>query len=158
MQPVDVTVELDAPPDAVFELLLDMSRTPEWVTICREVLSLDAGTPHPGWRCKQRYALRGAPFVVSWVLDELTPNQNVVWKGRGPARSRAEASQELTPLDGGRRTRLRYRNAFKTPGGPFGAVASRALMGDVAEVEARRSLENLAGILRADDSDRAPRN
>lgn len=149
MEPVDVTVELDAPPSRVFEVLLDMPRTPEWVTICKAVLSVDPGTPTPGWSCKQRYALRGAPFVVSWTLDELVPEQTIVWKGKGPARSRAQARQDLTPLDAGARTRLRYRNAFKTPGGPFGAVASRALMGDTAEVEARRSLSKLGELLHA---------
>ncbi len=149
MEPVDVTVELDAPPSRVFEVLLDMPRTPEWVTICKAVLSVDPGTPTPGWSCKQRYALRGAPFVVSWTLDELVPEQTIVWKGKGPARSRAQARQDLTPLDGGTRTRLRYRNEFKTPGGPFGAVASRALMGDTAEVEARRSLSKLGELLHA---------
>lgn len=147
MDPVDVTVELDAPPAQVFALLLDIERTPEWVTICRAVLSVDPGTPTPGWKCRQRYALRGAPFVVSWTLDELTPEQRISWSGKGPARSKASIQQDLSPLSGGKRTKLRYRNEFKTPGGPFGAVASKALMGDTADVEAHRSLEQLGRLL-----------
>lgn len=147
MEPVDVTVDIDAPPAAVFALLIDIPRTPEWVTICRAVLEHDADEPKVGWQCRQRYALRGAPFVVTWTIDELTPNRRIAWSGKGPARSKATAQQDLEPLDDGTRTRLRYRNAFKTPGGPFGAVASRALMGDTAEVEAQRSLARLAALL-----------
>lgn len=147
MEPVDVTVQLDAPPAKVFEVLLDMERTPDWVTICRAVLETDPGTPAVGWRCKQRYALRGAPFVVNWTLDELDPARRISWSGKGPAGSKAAVQQDLEPLDGGDRTQLRYRNAFKTPGGPFGAVASRALMGHAAETEARKSLEKLAALL-----------
>lgn len=147
MAPVDVTVDLNADPHTVFEMLLDISRTPEWVTICRAVLHLDDGTPTPGWQCKQRYVLRGAPFVVTWTLDELTPDRHLSWSGRGPARSTASIEQDLTPLGDGR-TRLRYRNEFKAPGGLLGAAASRALVGDTAEQEARDSLQRLTTLLR----------
>jgi uncharacterized membrane protein len=146
MAPVDVTVELDASPADVFAYLLDIEQTPKWVTICRAVLSVDPGTPVPGWQCKQRYALRGAPFVVSWTLDELKQDHHISWSGRGPARSTASIEQDLSPLPGGR-TRLRYRNEFKAPGGIFGAAASRALVGDTAELEAVRSLDRLAELL-----------
>lgn len=146
MPPVDVTVELDAAPADVFAYLLDIEATPKWVTICRAVLSVDPGTPEPGWKCKQRYVLRGAPFTVSWTLDTLEQDRRISWSGRGPARSKASIQQDLEPLPGGR-TRLRYRNEFSAPGGPFGAVASRALVGDTAEQEAIRSLDRLAELL-----------
>lgn len=146
MPPVDVTVELAAPPEEVFALLLDMPRTPDWVTICRAVLEVDEGEPAPGWQCKQRYVLRGAPFVVTWTLKTLTKPTHIAWTGRGPARSTAFITQDLAPLpDGG--TRLRYRNEFKAPGGLLGAAASRALVGDTPEEEARASLARLATLL-----------
>ena len=146
MPPVDVTVELKAPVAQVFAYLLDIERTPEWVTICRAVLSVDPGRPVPGWHCKQRYVLRGAPFVVTWTLDELTEDRHISWSGRGPARSKASIKQDLTEIPGGG-TRLRYRNEFAAPGGLLGAAASRALVGDTAEQEAIRSLDRLATLL-----------
>ncbi len=147
MAPVDVTTELTATPRRVYDFLLDIARTPEWVTICRAVLHLDPGTPSPGWQCKQRYVLRGAPFVVTWTLDTLEPERHISWTGRGPARSTAFITQDLTPLTGGG-TRLRYRNEFKAPGGLLGAAASRALVGDTPDTEARDSLQRLAALLR----------
>lgn len=146
MPPVDVSVDLSAPPERVFALLLDMPRTPEWVTICRAVLEVDEGEPEPGWTCKQRYVLRGAPFVVTWTLTSLANPTHIEWTGRGPARSTAFITQDLTALPGGG-TRLRYRNEFKAPGGLLGAAASRALVGDAPEDEARASLARLAELL-----------
>ncbi|MDO9355691.1 MAG: SRPBCC family protein [Solirubrobacteraceae bacterium] len=146
MAPVDVTVELKADPSTVFAYLLDIPRTPEWVTICRAVLSVDPGTPVPGWKCKQRYVLRGAPFVVNWKLDVLETDRHISWSGRGPARSKASIQQDLTPLPGGG-TSLRYRNEFAAPGGLLGAVASKALVGDTPEQEAISSLDRLATLI-----------
>src|ERR1700712_5272172 len=68
MSDVDLTVEFDATPEQLFQVLLDIKRTPEWVTICRKVISVDPGKPKVGWRCQQLYALRGAPFPVSWEV------------------------------------------------------------------------------------------
>lgn len=146
MAPVDVSVELDAAPADVFAFLLDMQQTPEWVTICRAVLDVDPGEPKPGWRCKQRYVLRGAPFVVTWTLESLQPNRHISWSGRGPARSKASIQEDLEELPDGR-TRLRYRNEFSAPGGLLGMAASRALVGDTAEQEAIRSLDRLTTLL-----------
>ncbi|MEH3053173.1 MAG: SRPBCC family protein [Patulibacter minatonensis] len=146
MAPVDVTIDLDATPQEVYDVLLDIARTPEWVTICRAVLHVDPGTPRPGWECRQRYVLRGAPFIVNWTLESLTPARHISWKGRGPARSKASIQQDLQELPGGR-TRLRYRNEFKAPGGLLGAAASRALVGDTPEQEAIESLDRLSALL-----------
>lgn len=146
MAPVDVTVELGADPATVFAYLLDMEQTPKWVTICRAVLDVDPGEPAPGWQCKQRYVLRGAPFVVTWTLEELIPLQHISWSGRGPARSKASIQEDLEPLPGGG-TRLRYRNEFAAPGGLLGVAASRALVGDTPEQEAIKSLDRLAELL-----------
>ncbi len=120
---------------------MDIARTPEWVTICRAVLHLDDGEPRPGWQCRQRYVLRGAPFVVTWTLDGVEPDRYIRWTGRGPARSTAFIAQHLEPLPNGG-TRLRYVNEFKAPGGLLGAAASRALVGDTAEHEAGSRLGN----------------
>ena|ERR1700712_1393095 len=146
MSDVDLTVEFDATPEQLFQVLLDIKRTPEWVTICRKVISVDPGKPKVGWRCQQLYALRGAPFTVSWELTELEPGKLLHWRGQGPARSTAEIIQELTPV-GDSATRLRYVNDFIAPGGMLGRFASRTLVGSAPEHEAKKSLDRLASLL-----------
>ncbi len=146
MAPVDVTVDLNADPHTVFEMLLDISRTPEWVTICRAVLHLDDGTPTPGWQCKQRYVLRGAPFVVTWTLDELTPDRHLSWSGRGPARSTPPSSRTSPHSTTAAPDSATATNS-KRPAASSRRRASRALVGDTAEQEARDSLQRLTTLL-----------
>jgi uncharacterized protein YndB with AHSA1/START domain len=144
---VIVSIDIDASPEEVFDTMLDPHRLHEWVTIHRELLGADKGEPARGMRMHQRLCLRGAPFKVSWELADCDRPHHARWKGKGPARSKAETEYRLEALDGGGRTRFSYRNVFAAPFGPLGAVASRALVGGVPEVEAKRSLQNLKALL-----------
>jgi len=78
---------------------------------------------------------------VHWRLVECRPQRLAVWEGRGPARSRARSEYILRPDDGG--TRFDYRNEFRAPLGPVGAVVSRALVGGIPVREANRTLHLL---------------
>lgn len=146
MSEVTVSIDIDVAPEVVFAAMLDPHRLHEWVTIHRELVHADHGAPARGMRMQNRLALRGATFKVDWELTDFDPPTHARWKGKGPARSRAETEYRLQALDGGG-TRFSYRNEFSAPFGPLGAVASRALVGGVPEVEARRSLANLKRLL-----------
>ena len=67
------------------------------------------------------------------------------WHGRGPARSHAETEYRLTANDRGG-THFGYRNEFRAPLGPLGAVASRALVGGLPRREADASLLRLKAL------------
>ncbi len=146
MSEVTVSVDIDVPPEVVFDAMLDPHRLHEWVTIHRELLGADAGPPALGMHMQNKLALRGATFKVEWELTALDRPRHAMWTGKGPARSKAETEYRLQPLDGGG-TRFTYRNEFAAPFGPLGAVASRALVGGLPEVEARASLQNLKKLL-----------
>ena len=47
--------------------------------------------------------------------------RRVVWKGRGPVRSKARVENVLTP--NGKGTTFSYTNEFELPGGPLGRMA-----------------------------------
>ena len=64
-----------------------------------------------------------------------------MWEGRGPARSRARSEYILQAERDG--TRFDYRNEFRPPLGPVGAIVSRALVGGMPEREAKRTLDRL---------------
>ena len=77
-----------------------------------------------------------------------------MWEGRGPARSRAHTRiHPHAPTSGG--TRFDYRNEFRPPLGPVGALVSRALVGGMPEREATRTLERLRAHL---ETERAEHN
>lgn len=146
MSEVTVSIDIDAAPEVVFDTMLDPHRLHEWVTIHRELLQADDGAPAAGMHMRSKLCLRGATFKVDWELTACERPNHAVWMGRGPARSTAQTEYRLQALDGGG-TRFSYRNAFVAPFGPLGAVASRALVGGLPEVEARRSLANLKRLL-----------
>jgi uncharacterized membrane protein len=143
---VTASIEIDAPRERVYDLVLDPTRLGEWVTIHRRVNARDEGAPREGYEMNQTLHLRGANFRVSWTLTEAEWPDHATWEGRGPAHSYARTSYDLRELDGGR-TRFDYENEFKAPGGFLGAAASRMLIGGVPEREARRSLERLKALL-----------
>src|SRR3954452_21258565 len=143
---VTASIDIDAPPERVYDKMLDPSCLSQWVTIHRRVNEADAGDPHEGYEMVQTLCLRGANFKVHWKLTEADRPEKATWEGRGPAHSYARTSYRLRTLDGGR-TRFHYENEFKAPGGIVGPAASRVLVGGVPLREANRSLQRLKALL-----------
>ena len=146
MSVVTASKHIDAAPAAVWDVVMDASRLGDWVTIHRKLIHADDGPVRRGYRMDQQIHIRGVSLEVHWTLIECTPNALAVWEGRGPARSRARTEYALSPDENG--TRFDYRNEFRAPLGPIGAVVSRALVGGIPEREATRTLIRLAALMR----------
>lgn len=149
MSSVTFDVDIDAPPEKVWNLVMDPSRFGEWVTIHRKINKADAGPPRAGMKMDQTLCLRGANFKVKWTLDECREGRRAVWEGKGPVMSHARTAYVLEPNDNGG-THFHYENEFKAPAGPLGAAASRMLVGALPEREAKASLQKLKQLLEAD--------
>jgi carbon monoxide dehydrogenase subunit G len=141
---VTTSIDIAAPPEVVWKLAMDPDRLQEWVTIHRRLHSHDNGPPRRGYEMEQTLHLRGVNFKVHWELVACDAERHAEWHGRGPARSHAETEYRLTAIDGG--TRFDYRNVFKAPLGPLGAVASRAIVGGLPLREADASLRRLKAL------------
>ena len=145
MSEVVTTIDIAAPPEKVWALAMDPERLHEWVTIHRRLHDHDGGPPRKGYAMVQTLHLRGVNFKVHWELVAFDEGRHAEWHGRGPARSHAETEYRLTAVDGG--TRFDYRNEFKAPLGPLGAVASRAIVGGLPRREADASLRRLKALV-----------
>jgi uncharacterized protein YndB with AHSA1/START domain len=146
MSTVSATIDLDAPPEDVWKLIMDPTRFGDWVSIHRKLVDVDDGPMKPGFRVEQRLALRGAPFTVHWKLTECDPPQLGTWEGKGPAGSYARVTNKLRANgDGG--THFEYENEFTAPGGAMGRFASRVLVGGMPKREADKSLKALKSLL-----------
>jgi uncharacterized protein YndB with AHSA1/START domain len=141
MAHVTASICIDASPADVWKMVMDPDSLAEWVTIHRKLLHADDGPPRVGYLMDQRIHMRGVSLDVHWTLVECRPAELAVWEGRGPARSRAHSEYILKAEDGG--TRFDYRNEFRAPLGPVGAIVSRALVGGIPEREAKRTLDRL---------------
>lgn len=140
----DITI--DAPPEQVWDAMMDPDRMTEWVTIHRKMLSADDGPPREGMKMEQCLALRGATFKVKWKLTECDPFTYAVWEGKGPVGSSARTSYALSDTGDGR-TNFHYENEFKAPMGPLGKAASRVLVGGLPQKEANASLQKLKALV-----------
>lgn len=145
-EPVVADININAPPERVWDLIMDPHRLDEWVSIHRKLESADPGPPRTGMEMKQCLALRGTPFKVNWELCECDTNAKAVWKGRGPLRSHARTEYHLR-ADGNGGTDFHYVNEFKAPGGLVGKTASSVLVGGLPRREAERSLQQLKQLL-----------
>jgi uncharacterized membrane protein len=145
MSSVTASIEIAAPPRKVWELVMDPTRLGDWVTIHRKLRDCDEGPPRVGYRMDQQVHLRGVSLDVHWTLVDCIPGASAVWEGRGPARSRARTEYRLRATDGNR-THFDYRNEFRAPLGPLGALAGRALVGGMPEREATRTLDRLRAL------------
>jgi uncharacterized protein YndB with AHSA1/START domain len=141
MSLVTASIQIAAAPEDVWNVVMDPTRLGDWVTIHRRLVHADDGPARVGYEMDQQIHLRGVNLEVHWRLIDCDISTHAVWEGRGPARSQARTEYILNDEDGG--TRFDYRNEFRPPLGPLGAVVSRALVGGMPEREARRTLDRL---------------
>ncbi len=134
MADVKSTIDLAAPPERVWEVVTDLHRLGEWVTIHRDFAEAPPAEVEQGTSFHQTLAVAGTPFTVAWTATEVEGPHRLTWQGEGPMGSTATTVYELTPSDGG--TRFDYTNAFALPGGAVGDAA-----GDVVRGQARREAD-----------------
>ena len=147
MTAVNASIEIAAPPEDVWRVIMDPGHFDDWVTIHRRLGYVDDGDLREGFQVEQTLCLHHANFKVRWKLAELDAPLHAIWEGKGPAGSHARIVDKLAPLDGGERTRFDYVNEYHQPGGFLGRMAGRVLVGSLAEKEANRSLERLKAFL-----------
>jgi uncharacterized protein YndB with AHSA1/START domain len=145
MTAVRTSIDIAASPEEVWALAMNPERLADWVTIHRRLHGHDDGRPHPGYEMEQTLCLRGVNFKVKWELVRCERPFHAEWHGRGPARSHAETEYRLAE-NGSGGTRFDYRNEFRAPLGPLGAVASRAIVGGLPRREADASLQRLKAL------------
>ncbi|HLL87360.1 MAG TPA: SRPBCC family protein [Thermoleophilaceae bacterium] len=140
---VEREIDLPAPRERVYGLLMDPDRLGEWVTIHERFDGAPAELSQ-GSEMTQRLKVAGQRFTVHWRVVEDDRPSRVTWEGRGPARTSARVVYALEERDGG--TRFSYLNEYELPGGAAGRFAGRAVSA-AAGREVERSLERLKRLL-----------
>jgi carbon monoxide dehydrogenase subunit G len=122
---VERAIDLAAPREQVYALLMDPSRLGEWVTIHDHLEGNSASRLEKGSKLTQVLRLAGRKFKVHWNVVENEPCEHVVWEGRGPVASHARVEYRFQSNDGG--TDFSYVNEYDLPGGALGRIAGRAV-------------------------------
>ena len=122
---VERSTEIAAPPERVYELVMDPHRLADWVTIHEELKEARDDRLEEGSTLTQCLRLAGRRFTVRWTVVENDPCRRVVWEGRGPVASQARVVYEFERDGNG--TRFSYLNAYTLPGGALGRLAGSAV-------------------------------
>jgi uncharacterized protein YndB with AHSA1/START domain len=138
---VERTIEIEAPPERVYDLVMDPKRLGEWVTIHAGLKESPDGDLREGSELIQSLKLAGRRFDVHWEVVQAEKPKRVVWEGKGPVHSRAKVVYDLD-ADGDGKTCFSYMNEYSMPGGPLGRIAAGVLR-HTAERESERTLEQL---------------
>jgi carbon monoxide dehydrogenase subunit G len=123
---VERRIEIAAPPERVYDVVMDPRRLEEWVTIHDHLeQASDEECLREGSRLTQRLKLAGRRFTVRWTVVENSPCKRVVWEGRGPLHSHALVVYDFQSNGNG--TNFSYTNEYDLPGGFLGRIASRTV-------------------------------
>ena len=141
---VERTTHIAAPPQAVYDIVMDPGRLEDWVTIHQHIVGEAQSPLEKGSELTQCLKLAGKRFNVHWRVVENKPCEHVVWEGRGPVASRARVEYRFNSNDGG--TDFSYINEYDLPGGPLGRAAGRAVS-RVTQKEVDGSLQRLKGLV-----------
>ena len=137
---VERRTHIAAPPQAVYDVVMDPGRLEDWVTIHHHLEGSPASPLRKGSKLTQCLKLAGKKFKVHWKVVENDPCEHVVWEGRGPVASQARVEYRFHPAEEG--TDFSYVNEYDLPGGPLGRVAGRAVA-RVTQKELEGSLQRL---------------
>ena len=137
---VERSTHIAAPPEAVYDIVMDPDRLKDWVTIHQYVEGSPVSPLKKGSELTQCLKLAGRKFHVDWRVVENDPCQYVVWEGRGPVASRARVEYRFDANDAG--TEFSYVNEYDLPGGALGRIAGRAVS-RVTQKELDGSLQRL---------------
>jgi carbon monoxide dehydrogenase subunit G len=128
MAKLERTIEIDAPPEEVYDVLTDPGCLGEWVTIQEKLIEAPAPPLESGDHIVQQMRVVGRKFKVAWDVEVADRPSKVRWSGKGPMGSKARATYELSS-NGNGGTTFSYTNEYDLPGGPIGRIVGRALSG-----------------------------
>jgi carbon monoxide dehydrogenase subunit G len=141
---VERTIDIPAPPEKVYEVVMDPRRLGDWVSVHESLEEAPDGELEKGSELVQCLKLAGRRFHVHWKVVQADCPVRVVWEGQGPVHSHAQVVYEFEREGDG--TRFSYMNQYDLPGGPLGKLAGRSVSG-IAGKEASRTLERLKNLL-----------
>src|SRR5918998_2196531 len=127
MANVRTSIDIAAPVERVWEVVTDLKRLGDWVTIHRDFPVPPPAEVGDGTTFQQTLAVAGTPFRVEWTAVEVDGPTRLTWEGTGPAGSTARTTYSLAPGNGG--TRFAYENEFELPAGEVGAAAGGVVSG-----------------------------
>lgn len=103
MRTFETTIDIQAPPERVWDVVADIPRWPEWTPSVLHAAALDEGPTRIGSRFRLR---QPGNLPAVWTVTEWAPGSGFEWVARFPG-LRATAGHSIRTVDGGARLTLR---------------------------------------------------
>ena len=147
MTHISRSVSISRPPDAVFTILTDVDRLPEWAATVVETRELSHPTLEVGCTFRQTFRVLGHELDSEWRVTEFDRPRRVRYEAGSTQGGRLEMVQTVRPLDHGSEVTLEID--YELPGGILGRIADKVIAERQNEHDAERSLEALKRIAEA---------
>ncbi|MBC7973966.1 MAG: SRPBCC family protein [Myxococcales bacterium] len=145
---VHITRQIDvaATPEAVFAVLTDLDRLPEWATIVADTRDVSDDRPlQTGCTFRHTIRVMGQELDTDWQVTELGSGRLLAYEASSALGGRLGMTQTIMPRAGGSTVRLEVD--YDLPGGFLGDLLDVAVLEAQNEREAERSLQNLKALL-----------
>ena len=145
MTRITASVVVDRPPTAVFALLVDVERLPDWAAIVVETADAPDPPLRVGSTFRQMLSVAGIRLASAWQVTAYAPPHMISYRARAHFGGRLAMRQTVVPEGHGSRVSLEVTYAL--PGGWLGALADRLYVARHNQRAADRSLRGLKRLL-----------
>jgi uncharacterized protein YndB with AHSA1/START domain len=102
MANVQTSIDIAAPAQRVWELVTDLERLGDWVSIDHDFPDPPPAEVKTGTRFQQTLVVAGTPFAVEWTAADVKAAERLTWDGAGPAGELGQAASGVVSGYAGR--------------------------------------------------------
>ncbi len=145
MTRVERTIEIEASPERVFELLTDLDRLEDWATIAGESENPPLKPLTQGATWKHKVKVAGVKLEGDWKVVAIDAPRLVEYEATRSGGGWLKMRQRVAPTERGSRVELEVD--YELPWGALGQAVDKLVVERGNEREADESLQNLKNIL-----------
>jgi uncharacterized protein YndB with AHSA1/START domain len=144
---IEVSVDIEASPEAVWGFVSDLRRIPEWIEDTLAMLSVEPEPAQQGTVYRERSRIMGPlSQVTTWKISQFDPPRFQKHDGRVPMMASTSVSFGLEPAAGGTTFTLVFEY---TPGNPLSSLTDGLFVRKNLERGFQRSVQNLKALMEA---------
>ncbi|MDP9402585.1 MAG: SRPBCC family protein [Actinomycetota bacterium] len=144
MTEINHSIEIAAPPEAIFPELTDLHRLTRWSTITETHEGPDEQIT-AGHEFDQSIRVAGVKLQTRWRCTECEPPHRVGYEATSPGGGRLHMRQTVEPTATGSRVQLHVD--YDLPGGAIGDLLDKVYVERRNEREVEHSLQNLKDLV-----------
>ena len=147
MSRIEVSVDIGASPEVVWDFVSDLRRIPEWIEDTLKMLSVEPEPAQRGTIYRERSRIVGPlSQVTNWKISEFDPPRFQKHDGQVPLMAATSVSFALEPSAGGTKFTLVFEY---TPGNPLSSLSDRLFLKKNLQSSFGRSLQRLKALVEA---------